>query len=83
MNKKELAELLKYSNPKELYIITWNRLLKLLLCPFKVLVKQDVGDLKKDQVVWVDEVKVTIELKTVFIISSKAYYYFHFEILNE
>ncbi|MBQ0739105.1 hypothetical protein [Mesonia mobilis] len=83
MNKKELIELLKFSSPSQLYIITWNNLLKLLICPFKVLVKVDIGLLRANEVVWVDEVKVTLDLKTIFIIENKAYYYYHFEILDQ
>ena len=81
MTKKELAELLKYSSPLEIYVITWNNILKRLFCPFEVQVVQDIGTLKKGQFVFVDEIKVTIELKTVFIIDTKAYYYYHFEIV--
>ena len=81
MTKKELAEVLKYSSPREIYVITWNNILKRLFCPFEVQVVQDIGTLKKGQIVYVDEIKVTIELKTVFIIDTKAYYYYHFEIL--
>ena len=81
MTKKELAELLKYSSPREIYVITWNNILKRLFCPFEVQVLQDIGTLKTGQFVYVDEIKVTIELKTVFIIDTKAYYYYHFEIL--
>ena len=81
MTKKELAELLKYSSPLEIYVITWNNILKRLFCPFEVEVVQDIGTLKKGQFVFVDEIKVTIELKTVFIIDTKSYYYYHFEIV--
>lgn len=81
MNDKELAELLKYSHPKQLYIVTWNNVLKLLFCPFKVQVLQDVGELKKDEIVLVDGVKVTSDLKTVYVIKRKSYYYYHFDIL--
>lgn len=81
MTKKELAELLKYSSPLEIYVITSNNILKRLFCPFEVQVAQDIGTLKKGQIVYVDEIKVTIELKTVFIIDTKAYYYYHFEIV--
>lgn len=81
MTKKELAELLKYSSPREIYVITWNNNLKRLFCPFEVLVVQDIGTLKKGQIVYVDEIKVTIELKTVYIINNEAYYYYHFDIL--
>ncbi len=57
-------------------------LLKLLITPFKVRVIDDVGGFKKGTVVLVQEVKVTMELKTVYIIKGRAYYYHHFEILN-
>ena len=80
MNDKELAELLKYSHPKQLYIVTWNNVLKLLFCPFKVKVLRDIGGLKKDEIVWVEEVKVTSDLKTVYKIKNKLYYYYYFNI---
>ena len=81
MTKKDLAELLKYSSPREIYVITWNNILKRLFCPFRVKVLQDIGALKKGQTVLVQEVKVTFELKTVYIINNEAYYYYHFNIL--
>jgi hypothetical protein len=80
MTKKDLAELLKYSSPREIYVITWNNILKRLFCPFNVTVLQDIGYLKKGQIVLVQEVKVTFELKTVYIINNEAYFYFHFSI---
>jgi hypothetical protein len=83
MTDKQLAEILKYSSPYELYIVTWNNLLKLLFTPFKVLVINDVGGFKKGTVVWVQQVKVTMELKTVYIINGRAYYYYYFEILTD
>ena len=81
MTKKELAELLKYSSPLEIYVITWNNILKRMFCPFEVQVLQDIGALKKGQTVLVQEIKVTLELKTVYIINNEAYYYHHFDIL--
>lgn len=81
MNDRELAEQLKYSSPKELYIVTWDNQLKLLKCPFRVLVLQNIGILKKGLIVVVNEVKVTAELKTVFIIKNNAYYYYYFDFI--
>lgn len=81
MTKKELAELLKYSTPREIYVITWNNVLKRVFCPFRVKVLQDIGTLKKGQIVLVQEIKVTLELKTVFIIKNEAFYYYHFDII--
>lgn len=81
MTKKDLAELLKYSSPLEIYVVTWQNTLIKLLCPFEVQVVHDIGTLKTGQFVFVEEIKVTIELKTVFIIDTKAYYFYHFDIL--
>lgn len=83
MNERQLAELLKYSSPNELYVITWNNLLKLLFTPFKVSVIEDIASLLKGEEVWVEEVKITKDLKTVYIIQGRAYYYHHFEILMD
>lgn len=81
MNEREIAELLKFSSPKELYIVSWNNLLKILFCPFKVNVVHSVGGLRKGNLVWVEEVKVTKDLVTVYIIKGKAYHYYHFDII--
>lgn len=82
MSDDELADVLKYSSPNTLFIITWNNLLKKLFCPFQVVVNHHIGELEKGEVVWVDRVKVTAKLKTVFMVKGRAYYYFHFEILE-
>jgi hypothetical protein len=81
MNKKQLAEQLKYSSIREIYVITHYGSLKRLFCPFSVKVLQEIGTLKTGQTVLVNEVKVTLELKTVFIIDNQAYYYSYFDIL--
>jgi len=81
MNKKQLAELLKYSSVREIYVITHYNTLKRLFCPFSVKVLQDIGTLKTGQTVLVNKVKITLELRTVFIIQNQAYYYSYFDIL--
>ncbi len=81
MTKKELAELLKYSSPREIYVITHYNVLKRLFCPFQVTVLQEIGVLKKGQIVLVQEIKVTYELKTVYIINNDAYFYYYFDIM--
>jgi hypothetical protein len=80
MTRSQLSELLKYSSPRELYVITHYGVLIRLFCPFRVKVLQDIGTLKNGQTVLVDEIKVTLELKTVYIIDNDAYYYYHFSI---
>lgn len=79
MGEKELAEQLMYSSPFEIYVVTWRNKLLLVRCPFKVVVLVNIGTLKQNQVVMVSKVKVTKEMKTVFIIKNAAYYYFYFD----
>ena len=83
MNKQDIGEQLKYSSSKWIYIVTCNNVLKQLFCPFKVIVLSSVGVLVHGEIVLVQEVKVTMELKTVFVIGGKAYYYFHFDFIVE
>ncbi len=79
----DIGELLKFSTPESLLIITWNNILKQHFCPFKAKVINNIGCLKKGQIVWVEQIKVTQELKTVFIIDGQAYYYYHLDIIIE
>ena len=81
MTKKELADILKYTSPNIIFIVTWNNILKKVFCPFRVFVIKNVGDLRVGDVVLVQEVKVDINLKTIFIIENQAYYYHNFEII--
>lgn len=83
MTKSELEEILRYSHPKQLYIVDWKNRLVVLKCPFKVLVKRSVGQLKKRDIVEVDQVKVTMELITVYVIGNQVYFYYYFEILSD
>ena len=83
MDKNELADQLKYSSSEWLYVVTWNNILKKIVCPFTVLVLTDIGPLKKGQIVWVQQVKVTMDLKTVYKINSQFFYYNHFNIILE
>jgi hypothetical protein len=81
MTKKELADVLKYTSPNIIYVVTWNNVLKKVFCPFKVIVLGDIGDLKKGDVVLVEAVKVDLSLKTIFMIDNQAYYYHNFHII--
>ncbi len=81
MNKQQLAEILKYSHPKELYIVDLENKLIVLKCPFKVVAKNNVGQVKRNEIVEVDEIKVTMKLITVYLIEGQAYFYYHFEIM--
>ncbi len=82
MTEQELAKILQYSSPEALYIVAWNNVLEKLFCPFKVRVKHSIGTLKEGETVLVEKVKVTVKLTTVYIVQKRAYYYYHFEILD-
>lgn len=81
MDYEKLSDILRFSTPKSLLIVTWNNLLKELFCPFEVKVLKAVDNLKEGDRLWVQEIKVTTELKTVYIINDTAYYYYHFDIM--
>lgn len=83
MTRKQLADILKYTSPNIIYVVTWNNLLKKVFCPFRVFVIKNVGDLRVGDVVLVQEVKVDMNLKTIFVIENQAYYYHNFEIIIE
>ncbi len=51
---------------------------KRIHCPFNVMVLNDIGELKKGHIRPVNAVKMNLELIEVYIISGKAYYYYHF-----
>ena len=81
MKNDELAELLKYINPRSILVVNHKNRLIELYCPFKVKALQSVGNIKKGQFLLVDEVKITPEIILVYIIEEKAYYYYHFNIM--
>ena len=83
MNQKYLVELLKYSSPFSILVVTYKNELIELFCPFTVYIKQDIGELLKGDKASVSLVKLSTNLKTVFIIEDKAYYYFYFDIMIE
>lgn len=81
MSDKELVEFLKDISPTELLIVNSKGKLEVLVCPFKVILKEDVAFLKKYQIVYVTFIKVTRDIKMVFIIEEKPFFADHFSIL--
>ncbi len=81
MNDKDLVELLKYSSPYTILVVTWENKLLELHCPFKVFVKQDIGGLKVGENASVTMVKLSTNLITVFVIDDKAYFFYYFDIM--
>jgi hypothetical protein len=83
MDINELAEALMYSSSDSIYVVTWDNVLKQVFTPFKTTVLSDVGQLSKGEIVWVEQIRVTIQMKTIFIVGSKAYYHYHFSLIIE
>ncbi|WP_435136771.1 hypothetical protein [Formosa sp. A9] len=81
MNSKNWAELLKYSSPKKILVVNDKNKIIELTCPFKVEAKHDIADLYKGKIYYVELVKISTSMVTVFIINGEAYYYSHFYIL--
>jgi hypothetical protein len=83
MSGKELIELLKYCSPHIIYVVNrQNRVIK-LHTPFKLLVLQDIGSLRKNQNVSCTELKITNQGRIVFCIDGKNYHTHHFDILTK
>ena len=81
LNDDELADLLKYISPFEIYIVNRENELECLKCPFRVQVKYNIGTLVKDEIVLVDKVKITNDLISVYVIRNQSYYCYHFAII--
>ncbi|MCR8667292.1 hypothetical protein NO995_06345 [Aestuariibaculum sp. M13] len=81
MNHKQLAELLEYASPFSILVVTYKDEIVELRCPFKVVVINHVGELLKGDLATVEMVKIATNMKTVYVIDGKLYYYYHFNIL--
>lgn len=80
-SKDYISELMKWIDPYSILVIDKYGQLQRIFCPFTVLVTIPVGKLHYGDIVAVEAVKITLELKDVFIIGGKAYYIIHFRIL--
>ena len=79
-SKDYINELMKHCDPFSVLALGFGGELIRLYCPFSVMVIYSVGKLNRGDVVLVEAVKITLELKDVFIIEGKAYYIIHFRI---
>ena len=82
MSKEEyLKELLKWVSSDSLMIIDKTGKLRRLYCPFKAICRVDFPDISKGDKVDVDSIKLTVEVREVFVIRGTAYYIIYFKIL--
>ena len=83
MSNEELIELLKYCSPNIIYVVNGkNRIIK-LDTPFRLLVLQDIGGLRKGQMVYCTELKITQQGRIVFLIDGKNYHTYYFDIVTK
>lgn len=80
-SKDYIAELMKHCDPYSILVLGFAGQVIRLYCPFMVQVIIPIGTLEKGDAILVDAVKVTLELRDVYIIEGKAYYLIHFRIL--
>lgn len=80
-NTRYIEEISKYCDPLSMLVIGEKGQLIRIYCPFTVIVIQPVGNLEPRDIVNVQAIKVTLELRDVYIIDSRAYYIFYFRIL--
>jgi hypothetical protein len=84
MSKEEyLKELLKWISSDSLLVIDQSGNLRRLYCPFKAICLVDFPEIIKGQKVSVEAIKLTIEIKEVYIIKGTAYYIVNFSIVIE
>lgn len=82
MSKEEiLKELLKWVSSDSLLVIDKSGKLRRIYCPFWVISLVDFPDITRGQVVPVDAIKLTIEIKEVYLIKGTAYYIVYFKII--
>lgn len=78
---KYLEEISKFCDPLSILVLDENARLIRIFCPFPVEVLKPVGGLEEGDIVYVQAVKLTLELRDVFIINGRAYYLYYFRIL--
>jgi hypothetical protein len=82
-NEKYLHELLKWISSDSLLVIDGSGDIRRIYCPFKVISLVNFPEIIKGQKVSVDAIKLTVEVKEVFIIKGTAYYIIYFKIILE
>ncbi|MCJ7449223.1 MAG: hypothetical protein MUO72_16225 [Bacteroidales bacterium] len=84
MSKEEyLKELLKWISSDSLLVIDKSGRLRRIYCPFKVICLVTFPEIRQGEKVDVDAIKLTVEVKEVFIVKGTAYYIIYFNIILE
>lgn len=79
-NDKIIQEIVKYTDPFSILAIAGRTLIR-IRCPFKVRVLVDIAGWKAGDVVYVDLIMITRDLKMVYVIKERGYVFYYFRIL--
>ena len=79
---KYIEDIFKYCKIDSILVINETGSLERLECPFEAVVIQNVGELKKGLKCLVTAVKTDLQLIDVYIVGTKAYYFFNFRVLG-
>jgi hypothetical protein len=80
-NRRYIVELFKIVSVNSILVIDKNGHLTRIYCPFRARVVIPVGIYEKGMIVLVEAVKMTEDLRDVFVIGGKAYFLKYFRIL--
>jgi hypothetical protein len=76
-----LKDLLKWVSTDSIWVIDKRDHLRRIYCPFRVISLVNFPDITKGEKVAVDAVKLTLEVKEVYIIKGTPYYIIFFKII--
>jgi len=77
-----IDEINRYCPTDSLLVIDRHGVLIRIHCPIRVQVTHSMGDFLEGQVVLVSAVKMSLDLKLVYVIDGKAFYHHYFRILE-
>jgi len=84
MSREEyLKELLKWVSSDSILVIDKSGKLRRVYVPFWIVSLVDFPDITKEEKVPVDAIKLTVEIKEVYVIRGVHYYIIYFKIILE
>jgi hypothetical protein len=79
--EKYLKELLRWVSTDDLLVIDKTGTLRRIYCPFKAICLVSFPEIKQGEKVSVEAVKLTVEVKEVFVIKGVPYFIIYFKII--
>jgi hypothetical protein len=80
-NREYILDLFKIVGTTSILVVDREGNLKRLHCPFKVVAIVNLPPLREGAIYYVEAVKMTLELKEVYIIEGKGYFIWYFKIV--